>query len=274
MQRRSKSEPLVVPVRSPLSSDLLRLFSTDELLWSRVHRAVAAALPEGVEPFASGFTWAHVLGAGYWGFAYQTVVPRWVVKITSDRSAGQVAMAVMRHRRLHKHPGICFFLAAWEVPDVVLSLHDGRRLPITVLVREELSDVPDRALSHEELNVLGEVDEYALEYAAASTLTRDRWRYPGQEAQFAREAVKARNEYRSALIAARDSLPALCALTDFCLHYLSATTEAITDVLPDNLGLRLHDMRDVGGVDDSVFALRDAEDCHVVTPRHVPALPK
>lgn len=257
--------------RKPFSA-VIELLQSQPDLWARICRAVAAAIPNDAlddVPLSGEFSPKRMLGHGVAGIVYPTGSPRWIVKVTSEPDAGQIAAAIIRRRSLRSHPGVCFFRAVWHIPGVVLREMRDKRLiadrPVTVVVREELASVSLKDLPMQAVRFMGSANDWADVYNGNVRI--------GDRKVAEESAATYRLRLEQAAVAASE----LHAVTDFLLRYMREIGLALRDTAqPDNMGLHHHDMRDVGGAapDESMLALRDIEQCSGLSRQRVAPLPR
>lgn len=255
--------PLIIDEGAQPSLALIHLFEQHPGLWARVRTAVELALPD--RPSYAfrrmKFNTHAILGAGYWGFVYPTGADRWVVKVTCDEQAGQIAQTLLSRPKLRAHPGICFMLAAWELPGVFIGTGRGH-MPVTIIVRENLPSEP-RMIP----DVLNEdfviSSQTARRFNEAELLRREAVEYSLWDSARAYAEAR-RDDYRDyqRLLKLFARHEAFKAPVDFLRKYLRATGEMLVDVTAPNMGWRAFDTRDVGGHapgDPMHAVIRDAE---------------
>jgi len=105
--------------------------------WSKITKAAAKSLgrsPRGfIPPIEED---EHVLGCGAWGCVWPTKDPKFVLKASLDANEGGVISHVMSSKRLRFHPGVVYYRALWELPELAWVDHLGLT-PVWIILREE-----------------------------------------------------------------------------------------------------------------------------------------
>lgn len=260
------AQPVIIGDGAQPALDLIELFESRPSLWARVRDAVASVLPEQPRRQLAlkypRFRSKHVLGYGYWGFVYPTAVPRWVVKVSCDPQAGQIATTLLSTPKLRTHPGICFMLAAWELPGYLVDTSSGHT-PITVTVREELPNMlwgdPYDGIGDD----LVDLSQLARRFNDAELLRQEAVEYQQWYSAWA-YAAQRRADYRGFLSALKrlSRHRELTAVCDFLKKYRRTTGEMLVDITRPNLGWRVYDTQDAGGPPPGApfeAVIRDAE---------------
>jgi hypothetical protein len=263
------ARPIVVDDGFDPHRGLVTLFKSYPVLWKRVSAAVTSVLPEQVErPFEHvRFRAKDIIGHGYWGFVYPTTVPRWVVKVTCDEQAGQIARLLLSKPKLRAHPGICFMRAAWGLSGYYIGTGRGH-MPVSVIVRENLPDAPctfPDVLS-EDFSIaiqFGIASQQARRFNEAELLRLEAVEYKLWDAALAYAEAR-RDDYREyqRLLKLFAKYEAFKAPVGFMRKYLRASGEMLVDVTVSNMGWRAYDTQDVGGHpvgDEEHAVIRDAE---------------